>query len=152
MNRISNSSFDGKYFPCGEWNWIKKTVLLLWRTISFIKVINEVSHFFCNWRRCLFLGGAKKLYRLGTVIRDIIKTEKTLKEANIPNSTKIGVLVTTKVAKPAAVVVFVNKIAFPVFVITLERAFCLFPWERYSWWYLLIKKTQLINELFSLIN
>ena len=64
-------------------------------------------------------------------------------EATIPNSTKICVWVIIKVAKPAAVVALVIKVAFPTFCMTLLSALTLFPCCLYSLWYLFKRKIQL---------
>ena len=64
-------------------------------------------------------------------------------EAIIPNSNRMELLVKMNVAKPAAVVVFVKKVAFPIFCIPRASALALLPWLRSSLWYLLIRNTQL---------
>ena len=51
----------------------------------------------------------------GMIISEIKNTNKIFMDATIPNSTNICVCVITKVAKPAAVVALVIKVALPTF-------------------------------------
>ena len=65
------------------------------------------------------------------------------KEATIPNSVNNSLSVAIKVAKPAAVVKLVIKVALPTFEITRCKDLALLPCFFISCWYLLIKKIQL---------
>jgi hypothetical protein len=63
---------------------------------------------------------------MGMIIRHK-KNRTILNEDMIPNSFNNSLLVMIKVAKPAAVVKFVIKVAVPTFVITRCNARALFP-------------------------
>lgn len=74
----------------------------------------------CSW-------WTKKEDKIGKIHRDKQKTIKILILATIPKFIKLIVLVKANVRNPIAVVKFVRKVAVPIFWITKDRAFTLFP-------------------------
>ena len=77
------------------------------------------------------------------MIKHKINKKTMFNEATVPNSLNSLLSVKIKVPKPAAVVIFVNNVAFPTFEITRCNDLALLPWFLISCWYLLIRKIQL---------
>jgi len=75
--------------------------------------------------------------------RESTKIPTILMDATIPNSFSSLLSVKIKVANPAAVVILLIKVAFPIFEITLCNESAWLPCFWISCWYLLIKKVQL---------
>ena len=64
---------------------------------------------------------------IGKIVIDNKNTTSMFSEAIIPNSASLSELVKMKVENPKAVVKLVRKVAFPIFWITRDSAFALFP-------------------------
>ena len=77
--------------------------------------------------KCLVLGLLENETNMGRMHMEITKTNIILVEAAIPNSINFSELVNANVKKPSAVDKLVRKVAVPIFWITLDSAFTLFP-------------------------
>ena len=101
-----------------------------------------VTVLLCKCLICLLSGSGMKLNPQGIMTKHTRYTNVIPMEAVIPNSTRIWLEVTMKVAKPAAVVKLLRNEAFPIFWIIRCKALILFPWRSYSAWNLLIMNTK----------
>ena len=100
---------------------------------------NANIHFRSKCRVCFSRGGGSQVINAGMMMIEIKNTAMMLSAATTPKFFRTSECVKMKVAKPSAVVKFVNSVAFPTLMIIRCKAIALLPWRLNSAWYLLTR-------------